>query len=105
MMRLTPKIEYPITSLIGRPNNFLVEFWSDGKRFQKTGMVTIEPGKPFSTYISLVDATKFDSYFTNEQVQTKPVDSIQIKIQPTGLFGVNPDSVELTKLECINFQR
>ncbi len=105
MMRLTPKIEYPITSLIGRPNNLLAEFWWGGKRFQKTGMVTIEPGKPFSTYISLVDPTKFDSLFTNELMQTKPVDSIQIKIQPTGLFGVNPNSVELTKLECITFER
>jgi hypothetical protein len=105
MMRLTPKIDYPFTSLFGRPNNFLVEFWSNGKRFLKTGMVTIEPGKPFSTYISLVDSTKFDSYFTDEPVQTKPLDTVQIKIQPTGLFGVNPDSLELTKLECINFQR
>ncbi len=68
-------------------------------------MVTIEPGKPFSTYISLVDSTKFDSYFTDEPVQTKLLDAVQIKIQPTGLFGVNPDSVELTKLECINFER
>lgn len=105
LIRLTPKISYPFTSLLGRPNNLLVEFWSNDKRFQKTPIVNLEPGKPFSTYISLMDVTKFDSLFTNENIQTKPLDSIQVKIQPTGLFGVNPDSVELTRLECITFKR
>ncbi len=105
MIRLTPIVNYPIASLVGRPNNFLVDLWSQGNKLLETGLVTIETGKPFSTYISLVDPLKFDVYFSNEPVQTRQFDSIQIKYQPSGLFGVDPASLELTRLECINFQR
>ena len=68
-------------------------------------MVTIEPGKFFTTYLPLIQGLAFAEVFGKGKVEAPQLDSLQISPIPGGLFEVRPSSFELNKLECITFQR
>jgi hypothetical protein len=105
MLRVTPRINYPIFSLIGRSTQLNVKVWRGGKVTQQTSMVAIEPGKSFSTYLSLIDPDKFYQIFaTSQPVQTKEVDSLQFQPLSDVFLSVAPSSVDISKIECITFK-
>jgi hypothetical protein len=106
LLRLTPKINYPIFSLVGRPSQLNVKIWSHGKILQESGLFAIEPGKPFSTYISLMGQEQFYTIFSNTlPVQAKEWDSLQMLPLATAFLSISPSAVDVGKVECISFKR
>lgn len=106
MLRLTQKINYPVLTLLGRATQLNVKIWSKNKIIQESSMVAIEPGKSFSTYISLMDLDKFYNIFSDSNpVQTRQLDSLQMVPLSTAFLGFAPSAVEVSKIECITFSK
>ena len=105
LLRLTTKITFPITSLLGRPSTFQLKVGAQNQTIADTNLVTIEPGKPFTTYLPLLEGSPFAEVFGKGPVATRQWDSLQIYPVPGGLFEVRPSSFEISKIECITFQR
>jgi hypothetical protein len=103
MVRLRIKIGYPITSLLGRPNALHLSFLLNGEELHRSDLVPIETGREFSTYVSLIDANEFFHVFGSSGTHAKNWDRLEISPRATGLFGVSPNLVEISKLECVNF--
>ncbi len=105
LLRLTTRVTYPIFSLIGRPNQFNIRVSWGSTVLKKTGVLALKTAEEFSTYVQLFDNNKLLKVFGNEPVQKTKIDNLLISPKPTGLFEVNPSSFELSKIECVNFDR
>ncbi len=105
LVRLTPKISYPITAVLGRATGLRLRFRLGETNVERTDMVAIEVGKPFSTYVQLTDPDKTPQIFGSGPVQQKSWDSLQFSTRSNTLFDVGYSSLEVVKLECVNFSR
>lgn len=102
LVRLTVEVHYSVASVLGRPDAFHLAFFNKGKEVEHSDMVTLETGKAFTTYVSLIDANRFYQVFGHGHIQTKSWDKLQISPRATGLFEVLPSRVSLIGVGCID---
>ena len=105
LIRLTSKLGYPITALIGRPARPGLKFSDGSTLVLDTGLISLEPGQSTATYLQLLDSTDFPKIFGSGPVPTKRWDKLQVVIRSTGFLDVGPSSFEVNKIECLTFAR
>jgi hypothetical protein len=101
LLKLTIEIDYPIWSLVGRLNPLQVRVSQGDNLFRYSNLVPIETGREFTTYISLIEPAQFYQVFGDGGAPVEYWDTIDIMPFPTGLFGVDPNSIELSEAGCI----
>ncbi len=103
LMALTLNLAYPPTSLAGRPTSLNARLYSRDTILQNTGVVAIEAGKDFKTYISLVSRDSFPQLFNAGPVPLIKRNRLELEANDFGLFQIGPSSVQVKNLECITF--
>jgi hypothetical protein len=101
LVQISLRVSYPFTSILGRPDGLNVRFLSHGQLFLLSNLVPLEVGRVFTTYVSLMDASRFYTLFGAEPTESVHWDSLQIRVNDTGLFGVPPSGVRVTHLGCV----
>jgi hypothetical protein len=102
LMRFSLTIEYPLTTIIGRPDPLRLNFMHQGSSVYKTNLVALQTGQTFYTYVGTFPPEQFsDVLGDGENIQGETWDSLVITPNSTGFLEVSPNRVKLNKLECI----
>jgi hypothetical protein len=101
LVRLTLQVDYPLTRYLGRPNPLVARFKLGDSAVHDSGVVAIEVGAPFTTYVSLLAPPAFYLIFSAADKPDRNWDSLVIEQRSTGLFEVTPTNVIIKKLECV----
>lgn len=103
MLRITPKISYPLTSYLGRPSGFTYTFYNNYGLMVTGRLVALEAGKPFTTFIPLMQHRQYQDIFANRSFEPWVWHTLTIEADDTGILAVNPNSFGIEKIECIVF--
>lgn len=103
LLQLNVKISYPFYAWLGRPNILDATVFSAGREVARTGLVAVDTGATFNTYISLIDSARFYEVFGAGPVQTKSWDLLTMRPRPTGAFEVSPSEIDIRQVACIRF--
>lgn len=101
LLRLNLEVDYPITRYLGRPTPLELLFSKDGTPFLKTVLVAIKSRGPFSTYVSLIPADRFNDIFGTNPIAPMAWDKLQIAPRSSDWLGVSPSKIDIQKLECL----
>ena len=63
LVRLELQMSYPVVGILGRPNALHLEFLSRDALVTQSDLVALETNKPFTTFVSLLDAPEFYKVF------------------------------------------
>lgn len=104
LLRLRMQVDYPVYAFAGRPNRLVLQLFDEaGVVVHRSGVVALDAGKPFTTYVSLMPAEKFYLVFRlpNAVLPKQRWKSAVLETADTGLLGVSPAKVVVTNVECI----
>ncbi|UCG12613.1 MAG: hypothetical protein JSU72_19370 [Deltaproteobacteria bacterium] len=102
LIRLTLQISYPVWSVFGHSTPISLRFFSASEMVAETNLVALSSSEPFETYVSLLSPVDFHRVFGRGTVPRVQWDRLVISAVDGGLFGFEPRSVEISKVECIS---
>ena len=106
LIRISLAIEYPFTSLIGRPTPLQLTFMQRGTLVYQTNLVALQTGQEFSTYIGTFPAKNFVSLLEGgKNIQGATWEKLVITPRPMGFLEVPPKSIGISNLECVILSR
>jgi hypothetical protein len=103
MVRLTAKIDYPITRQLTHPNPFMAHFNLGAAPVVDIRVVPLEIGKSFSTYLPLYERNglAYREMFANRTVAGREWDILNFKTMDSGYLAVDYSNLKVEKVECI----
>lgn len=103
MLRIQSKINYPLTSWLGRPTGFSYSFYNNYGLMFTSRMLSLEAGKSFMTFLPMFEHKRYQDIFANRSFEPYSWHTLKIEADDKGLFAVNPTSFNIEKIECIVF--
>ncbi len=103
LIQLELTITYPLTAWLGRPDILDAQVTADGREISQSGLVAIETGQAFTTYLSLIKPDQFYEVFGAGSVQAQPWDTLMLRPRLSGFPEVVPNSIDIRRVACVNF--
>jgi len=103
LIRLELTITYPLTAWVGRPDILDAQITTEGREVNRSGLVAIETGQAFTTYLSLIKPDQFYEVFGTGSVQSQTWDTLTLRPRLTGFPEVLPNRIDIQRVACINF--
>ncbi len=103
LLELQLEINYPVFTVLGRPNDLVVQAKNQSQVIYDGRLVAIETGAPFSTFLYLGPPQNFGYLFSSDRSGAPTVyfDKLMLFTGPTSLFDVQPSKLKVDDVICI----
>ena len=104
LLRIKMTVSMSYRQYLFRPSGIELTFRREGAPILTVPVRPSEFGRPFSTYVSLINAERFHYLFQDSLIPAPSWDSLGYSRSPADKVSARPVKVELHQVECVNPQ-